>query len=88
MVCCDINTGFWRRDGFIGSRCLKKYLARYQWFIPTILATWETELRRIVVQGHHRQIICETLPISKITREKWTGRVVEVVDACVASMKS
>jgi hypothetical protein len=37
-------------------------------FMPTIPATWETE---IVVQGQLRQIVHKT-PIFKITRTKWT----------------
>jgi hypothetical protein len=43
-----------------------------------ILAIWEAQIRR-TVQGQTRQIVQET-PISKITREKWTGGVVKVVE--------
>jgi hypothetical protein len=32
--------------------------------MPIILATWEAEIRRLLVEGHSRQIVCET-PISK-----------------------
>jgi hypothetical protein len=31
--------------------------ARYQWLTSVILATWEAEIRRIVVQDHPRQMI-------------------------------
>jgi hypothetical protein len=46
--------------------------------MPEILATWEAEIRRIVVQGQPRQKVHE-IPISKITRGKWTGGVVQAV---------
>jgi hypothetical protein len=35
--------------------------------MAVILATWETEMGRIVVWGQSGQIVCET-PISKLTR--------------------
>jgi hypothetical protein len=47
--------------------------------MPVILATWESEIRKIAVQGQPRQIVLET-PISKITRAKWTVGVVQVVE--------
>jgi hypothetical protein len=40
--------------------------ARCQWPMPVILATWEAEIRRIVVQGQHRQGIHQT-PSQPIT---------------------
>jgi hypothetical protein len=43
-----------------------------------ILATWEAEIRRIVVQGQLGQIVLET-PISKITRAKCTGGVAQAM---------
>jgi hypothetical protein len=45
--------------------------------MPVILATRETAIGKIKVQGHPRQIVGET-PISKITREKWTGGVLKL----------
>jgi hypothetical protein len=51
--------------------------AEYKWLTPVILATWEAEIRRMVVQGQSGQIVHET-PISKITRanelEAWHKR--------------
>jgi hypothetical protein len=31
-----------------------------RWLMPVILATWEAEIRRIVVRGHPEQIVCKT----------------------------
>jgi hypothetical protein len=40
-------------------------------FTPVILATWEAEIRRIMVSVQNGQIVTETPPpISKITRAK------------------
>jgi hypothetical protein len=36
--------------------------AGHQWFMHVILATWEAEIGRIIVQGYPRQV-CE-IPIS------------------------
>jgi hypothetical protein len=52
--------------------------AMCQWLAPVILAIWEAEIWRIIVQGQPRQIVHET-PISKITRAKWTGGVTQAV---------
>jgi hypothetical protein len=51
------------------------------------IATWETEIRRITVQGHPRKIVCET-PISKITRAKWTGDVAQAVELLLCNCKT
>jgi hypothetical protein len=47
-------------------RYLKLYNSRYTcgvgcwWLMSVILASWETEIRRIAVQGQLRQIIFKT----------------------------
>jgi hypothetical protein len=43
-----------------------------------ILATWETEIVKNMVQVQPRQTVCET-PISTITGAKWTGGVAHAV---------
>jgi hypothetical protein len=48
--------------------------------MPVIIASWEAEIGRTMVEGQLRQIVLEK-PISKITRAKWTG------GACFASVK-
>jgi hypothetical protein len=53
--------------------------ARCWCLMSIILATWEAEIRRIVVPGQPRQILWETL-ITKITRAKWTEDVTRVVE--------
>jgi hypothetical protein len=46
--------------GYKVRHCLKKFkVARYQWLTLVILATWEAETRRIMIQGQSRQIVCE-----------------------------
>jgi hypothetical protein len=53
--------------------------------MPIILATWETEIRRIMVKDQHRQIVSWDV-ISKLTRAKWTGDVAKVVE-CLLYMQ-
>jgi hypothetical protein len=38
-----------------------KIIAGHQWLMPTILATEEAEIRRIMVQSQSGQIVHETL---------------------------
>jgi hypothetical protein len=45
---------------------------KHWWLTPVILATWETEIRRIVVRGQPRKLAHNT--ISKITRAKMNWR--------------
>jgi hypothetical protein len=38
----------------------KKKKAEHPWYIPISLATWETQIRRIVVPDQPRQIVHKT----------------------------
>jgi hypothetical protein len=40
---------------------LQKILGWELWLTSVIIATWETEIQRIAVQGQLRQMVCETL---------------------------
>jgi hypothetical protein len=42
--------------------------------MPIILAVWEADIRRILIQGQPVEIVLKT-PFSKITTAKWTGGV-------------
>jgi hypothetical protein len=44
----------------VSASVFKPDLARHQWFMPVIIATWEAEIRRLTVQGHPGQRIHET----------------------------
>jgi hypothetical protein len=59
--------------------CFKvSVLARHRWLIPVILATQETEIRRVTVWSQCRQIVCETLS-QKNPSKKMTGGVAQGV---------
>jgi hypothetical protein len=47
--------------------------------MPIILASWEAEIGRKMVQGQTGQIVRET-SIFKITRAKWTGGMAHEVE--------
>jgi hypothetical protein len=38
----------------------KTFIARHWWLMPVLLATWEAEIRKIVVQNQPRQVVGET----------------------------
>jgi hypothetical protein len=49
-------------------------MARCRWFTPIILATQETEIRRIIVRSQPQQIVCKTLSCKKpFTIKGWWG---------------
>jgi hypothetical protein len=48
--------------------------------MPVILATWEGEVRSIMVQGHPGKYF-ERRPSPKIIRAKWTGCVAQALQA-------
>jgi hypothetical protein len=54
------------------------FLTRCQILIPIILAPWEAEIRKILVQSSHADRSQD--PTSKITIAKWTGGVTQVVE--------
>jgi hypothetical protein len=59
------------------------YLARCQWLMPAILATWEAEIGRIIVWANSSQD-----SISKISIAKWTGGVVQAVEHLLCELKA
>jgi hypothetical protein len=52
--------------------------AGHQWLTPIIVASWEAEIRRIVVRSQPRQIVPETLFRKKKIIKK-AGGVAQVV---------
>jgi hypothetical protein len=48
----------------------------YQWLTSAIIPTWEAEIGRIMVRGQFGQRV----PISKITRAKWTGGEAQLME--------
>jgi hypothetical protein len=65
------------QDGRLGRQCLT----------PVILATWDAEIRRIMVQGQTRANSSQ-YPISKITREKWTIGVARAAENLLCKLKA
>jgi hypothetical protein len=47
-----------------------KYCCWVLWLMPVTLATWEAEIRKIVVSGQPRQIVRETPILKKKKRER------------------
>jgi hypothetical protein len=58
-----------------------------QGFTPVILDTQEAEIRRIMVLGQPRQIVCETL-FQKYLTQKRARRVTQVVMYWPSSMRA
>jgi hypothetical protein len=66
----EFKSQYWGKKAFEAAGCW--------WLMPLILVTWETEVRKISIQGQPRHIVWKT-PISKITRAKWTRGVAQMV---------
>jgi hypothetical protein len=54
--------------------------------MPTILATWEAEIARIVVQDQPTQIVYKTLSPNHHSK-KWTSGMLKRQSTCFASTK-
>jgi hypothetical protein len=75
LVTCFPDHSLIFRSDFMHGK-YRKYIKRknkagYWWLTSIILATWEAEIRRIMVQE---------IAISKIFRAKWTGGVAQTVE--------
>jgi hypothetical protein len=49
----------------------KSNISQHQWFMPVILATLETEIKRIEVQSQLGKTVCATLSQKPITKKDW-----------------
>jgi hypothetical protein len=49
---------------------------------------WEAEIKRMVVEGQPRQIVCKTRPHLKITKAKGTSVVAQVVESLLCKHKA
>jgi hypothetical protein len=45
---------------FGGDLIKNKNIARHQWLMPVILATWEAKIRKMAIQSQPRQIVQKT----------------------------
>jgi hypothetical protein len=57
----------------------KGKIARCQWLPPVILATWESEIRRIVVESQPAEMVHKTLS-QNYPNTKKGGEVAQVVE--------
>jgi hypothetical protein len=64
----------------------KSHGAECQWLSSVILNTWETEIGRIMVWGKPKQTVHKAPP-PKITKAKWTGGGVQVVESLLCKYK-
>jgi hypothetical protein len=58
------------KEGRKGKNELKLYFARHWWLTPVILATQETEIRRIMVRSQPGQIVLKTLSRKNSSQKK------------------
>jgi hypothetical protein len=70
-------------QNYINKECI---LAGHGWSMPIILATWETEIRRIKAGCQPGQIVCMTQSW-KFPTQKRAGRVAQLVIYLMAGMR-
>jgi hypothetical protein len=58
----------------------------YGWLMPVILATWEAEIRRIMVPGQHKQNSSRD-PISTDKIRAWWHNLLPIIPAMAGNLK-
>jgi hypothetical protein len=86
QVACSPGLLLHRNSGAVpGENAALKFIGAG--LTPVILATWEIEIRRIVVQGLPRQIVVRP-HLQKITRARWTGGVAQAIEHLLCKCKA
>jgi hypothetical protein len=55
--------------------------------MPGVVATWETEIRSITVQGQRGQMV-QKIPFPKMMRAKWTEGVAHMIKHLHCKLKA